>query len=154
MTQSTSSATPASATHLVCGHCDAVVRIPTERLEQGPKCPKCQHALFEGQPLELKTASFDRHLSRNDLPLVVDFWAPWCGPCRAMAPAFEAAAQRLEPKVRFLKVNTDEVPELAGRFSIRGIPTVVVFKQGKEVARQSGAMGSQQLQQWLSQAVA
>ncbi|HKQ82025.1 MAG TPA: thioredoxin TrxC [Steroidobacteraceae bacterium] len=137
-----------------CTQCAAVVRVPADRISDGPKCPQCHHALFEGHPAEVDAGAFERQLERSELPLVVDFWAPWCGPCRAMAPAFEAAAQRLEPKVRFLKVNTDEVPELAGRFSIRGIPTVVVFKQGKEVARQSGAMGSQQLQQWLSQAVA
>lgn len=149
MTQSTSSATPASATHLVCGHCDAVVRIPTERLEQGPKCPKCQHALFEGQPLELKTASFDRHLSRNDLPLVVDFWAPWCGPCRMMAPHFEEATRRLQTKARFAKVNSDEEPSLSARFGIRGIPTLIAFKQGREIARQSGAMELGGLLRWL-----
>lgn len=137
-----------------CTQCAAVVRVPAERLNDRPRCPQCHHALFEGHPSEVDASAFQRQLERSELPLVVDFWAPWCGPCRMMAPAFATAAQQLEPNVRFLKVNTDEVPELAGRYSIRGIPTVVVFKQGKEIARQSGAMSAQQLQQWLSRAVA
>jgi thioredoxin 2 len=142
----TSAGTPL---HLVCGHCDSVVRIPTERLDQRPKCPKCQHALFEGQPLELKTASFDRHLSRSGLPLVVDFWAPWCGPCRMMAPHFEEATRRLQTKARFAKVNSDAEPSLSARFGIRGIPTLIAFKQGREIARQSGALELGGLLRWL-----
>jgi thioredoxin 2 len=137
-----------------CAHCTAVVRVPSERLDEQPRCPRCHHRLFEGHPLEVDGAGFERQLQRSELPLVVDFWAPWCGPCRAMAPVFAAAAQRHEPRMRFLKVNTDDVPELATRYSIRGIPTLVVFKGGKEIARQSGAMNESQLEQWLARALA
>jgi len=139
----------ANSLNLVCGHCDSVVRIPADRLAQGPKCPKCQHALLDGQPLELKTASYDRHLTRSDLPVVVDFWAPWCGPCRMMAPHYEEATRRLQNKARFAKVNSDEEPQLSARYGIRGIPTLIVFKQGAEVARQSGAMELAGLMRWL-----
>jgi thioredoxin 2 len=135
--------------HLVCGHCDAVVRVPADRLEQGPKCPKCQHALFEGRPLELNTASFEKHLTRSDLPVIVDFWAPWCGPCRMMAPHFEEASRRLQTRARFVKVNSDEEPALSSRFGIRGIPTLIAFKHGREIARQSGAMELAGLLRWL-----
>ena len=137
-----------------CTRCAAVVRIPKDRLGDGPRCPQCHTAFFGGHPLEVDASTFQRQLERSELPLVVDFWAPWCGPCRMMAPAFEAAAHKWEPRVRFLKVTTDEVPELASRFGIRGIPTLLVFKQGKEAARQSGAMNGQQLDQWLTRSVA
>lgn len=148
MNQSTDTSS-ATGIHLVCGHCDSVVRIPAERLGQGPKCPKCHHALFEGHPLELTTAAFDRHLSRSDLPLIVDFWAPWCGPCRMMAPHFEEASRRLQTKARFAKVNSDDEPSLSARFGIRGIPTLIAFKQGREIARQSGAMDLGGLLRWV-----
>ena len=139
--------------HVVCGHCDSVVRVPADRLSAGPRCPKCHHALFEGHPLELKTASFDQHLNRSGLPLVVDFWAPWCGPCRMMAPHFEAAARQLETQVRLAKVNSDEEPALSARFGIRGIPTLIAFKGGREIARQSGAMDAGTLLRWLNSAI-
>jgi thioredoxin 2 len=136
--------------HIVCGHCDSVVRVTADRLGAAPRCPKCHNELFDGHPLTLRTASFDKHRTRNDLPLVVDFWAPWCGPCNAMAPAYETASQRLHTKARFAKINSDEEPALSSRFNIRGIPTLLVFKGGNEVARQSGAMDVTRLMQWLN----
>jgi len=136
-------------THIVCGHCDSVVRVPGDRLSQAPRCPKCHNALLEGHPLALRTANFDQHVTRNDLPVVVDFWAPWCGPCLSMAPNYEEASRRLQTQVRFAKVNSDEEPALSARFGIRGIPTLIAFRRGKEVARQSGAMDLGTLLQWL-----
>jgi thioredoxin 2 len=135
--------------HLVCGHCDSVVRLPSDRRDDAPRCPKCHNALFEGKPVNLTEASFDRHVGRNDLPVVVDFWAPWCGPCVAMAAHFEAAARALERKIRFAKLNTQDEPGPANRFNIRGIPTMIVFRGGQEIARQAGAMDSDRLTRWL-----
>jgi thioredoxin 2 len=139
--------------HVVCGHCDSVVRLPSERLGAAPRCPKCHFALFEAKPITLNAGNFDQHVARNDLPLVVDFWAPWCGPCIAMAPFYEATARELEPKLRFAKLNTEDEPAPATRFNIRSIPTLIVFRGGKEIARHSGAMDSSQLKRWLNSAV-
>ena len=135
--------------HVVCGQCDSVVGLPSDRLGDAPHCPKCHAALFAGKPIELTAANFDKHISRTDLPLVVDFWAPWCGPCVAMAPHFDKVAHELEPKMRFAKLNTQDEPAPAGRFNIRSIPTMIVFRGGKELARQSGAMDSGRLAHWL-----
>jgi thioredoxin 2 len=138
---------------IVCGHCDSVVRVPADRVKEAPRCAKCHNALFEGHPITLRTANFDKHATRGDIPLVVDFWAPWCGPCRAMAPAFEEAAKRLEPKARLAKVNSDEEPVLSTRFNIRSIPTLLVLRRGQEIARQSGAMDLATLMRWVSSAI-
>jgi len=135
--------------HVVCGHCDSVVRLPADRLSESPRCPKCHSTLFQGTPITLTSANFDKHVSRGDLPLVVDFWAPWCGPCLAMAPFFEKAARQLEPKLRFAKLDTEEHPAPAARFNIRSIPTMIVFRGGREIGRHSGAMDAATLARWL-----
>ncbi len=137
------------AVHVVCPHCDAVNRVPPERMGEEAKCGKCRAPLFAGAPLALDEGRFAKHLGRGDLPLVVDFWAPWCAPCRAMAPAFEAVARRIEPQARLIKVNTEEAQALAGRYGIRSIPTLVVFRGGREVARTSGAMDAAALESWI-----
>jgi thioredoxin 2 len=134
---------------VVCPGCHSANRLPSARLGDGPRCGKCKQPLFTGEPIQLTDQSFDRHLKRSDIPLVTDFWAAWCGPCKMMAPFFEQAAAQLEPRVRLVKVNTDENPMLAQRYRINSIPTTVVFKGGREVARQPGAMNMQQLLQWI-----
>ena len=139
----------ADSLHVVCPACHAVNRVPAGRLGDAGICGKCQAPLFAGQPVELDEAGFDRHVSRSDLPLVVDFWAPWCGPCRMMAPAFAEAAQRLEPRYRLVKVNTEATKNLAARFNIRSIPTIAIFRGGREIARQAGAMDVAGIQRWV-----
>ena len=134
---------------VVCPRCDAANRIPAERLADGGTCGKCKAPLFAGEPLELNAANFDTHLARSDIPLLVDFWAPWCGPCRSMAPAFAAAAKQLEPEFRLAKVNTEDEQQLAARFGIRSIPTLALFRSGREVARQAGAMDASTLMRWV-----
>jgi len=137
------------ALHIVCPQCDAVNRLAAERLLDAPVCGKCAQALFNGRPLDVDSARFSKHVARNDIPVLVDFWAEWCGPCKMMAPHYAQAAQRLEPKVRLLKVDTERSQDLSAQFNIRSIPTLALFRGGREVARQAGAMDAGRLVAWV-----
>jgi thioredoxin 2 len=136
--------------HVVCPACLAVNRLPAQKLAEGPGCGRCHEPLFTGHPIPLNQGSFKRHVERNDIPIVVDFWAPWCGPCKAMAPEFERAAQELEPAVRLAKLDTQAEPGLGNEYGIRGIPTIVLFERGAEVARRSGAIGAAEIVRWVT----
>ena len=134
---------------VVCPQCSTANRVSRARLADGPVCGKCKAPLFDGHPVVLDEQSFDRHIGSSDIPVVVDFWAQWCGPCRMMAPHFERAARELEPHVRLAKLDTEAAQSIAARYGIRSIPTLIIFKHGREIARQSGAMDSASLARWV-----
>lgn len=136
--------------HLVCPACFAINRVPEEKLGQRPKCGKCHAPLLTAAPVELTQANFARFLENDELPVVVDFWAPWCGPCKMFAPVYAQAAASLSTRARFVKVNTEAEPQLAARYHIRSIPTIALFDKGREVDRVSGAMNLAQLTQWIT----
>ena len=136
--------------HVVCPHCSSLNRVPDDKPAQSANCGRCHQRLFTGAPVDVTAAELERHLRSNDIPLVVDFWAPWCGPCRSMAPAYAQAAAELEPGVRLLKLNTDAEPAAAEQFVIRGIPTLMLFRKGQRLAQISGAMDTRALLRWVA----
>ena len=137
--------------HIACTHCGATNRVPDERPTEDPVCGRCGRALLDGTPVELTDANFEAVTSRTELPVVVDFWASWCGPCRMMAPQFERAARELKGRVLFAKVDSDANPQTSARFAIRSIPTMVRLDRGRETKRMSGALQAPQIVGWLAQ---
>lgn len=137
--------------HIVCPHCNKVNRVPAAQLEAGGNCGACKEPLWPEAVLELTEQSFAAQTGRSDLPVLVDFWASWCGPCKVMAPEFEQASRDWHGKVRFAKLDTEQHPGPAGQFGIRSIPTLILYRHGREAARQSGAMNKGQINQWLKQ---
>ena len=133
----------------LCASCSTANRVPAQRLGHDPKCGRCGAPLLDGKPVSLDEARFDSFIGRNELPVLVDFWADWCGPCHAMAPAFERAADELKTRVRFAKLNTEDAQRVAARFGIRSIPTLILFRGGREVARVSGAMDARSIASWV-----
>ncbi|MDR3469728.1 MAG: thioredoxin TrxC [Xanthobacteraceae bacterium] len=135
---------------LVCGHCGRTNRLPAARAAADARCGACHQALFTGHPIEVDEAGFERLVANSDVPLLVDVWAPWCGPCRAMAPMFERAARELEPDIRLLKLNADTAPAVSARFGINAIPTLLLIRGGSEIARSAGAMDAQRIVAWTA----
>lgn len=133
---------------VACPHCQALNRVPAARLGDAPTCGRCHQALFTGRPLTLDDAGLAVHGQRSQLPLLIDFWAPWCGPCLSMAPQFEQAAALLEPRLRLAKIDTEAHPALGQRFAVRSIPTLILLAGGNEIARQSGAIGTSDIVAW------
>jgi thioredoxin 2 len=138
---------------VACPQCQSVVRVPASRAGEHPKCPRCKAEILSGEPVALNNASFAAHVERGTLPVLVDFWAPWCGPCRMMAPVLDRTAAQRVTTLRVGKVNTDEQQDLAERFGIRSIPTLILFRGGREIARQSGAVDAGTLSRWLDSAL-
>jgi thioredoxin 2 len=144
-----------SASHqVVCAHCGKINRLPAERTATNARCGSCHRPIFSGQPIEVDEEAFGRHVAHSDIPVLVDVWAPWCGPCRSMAPMFERAAQELEPRVRLLKLNADNAPSVSSRFGISGIPTLLLMRNGREIARSSGAMDTRNIVAWTTAGLA
>ncbi|QWG16356.1 thioredoxin TrxC [Bradyrhizobium sediminis] len=138
-----------SASHqVVCGHCGKINRLPAERTATDARCGSCHQPIFSGHPIEVDEEAFGRHVASSDIPVLVDVWAPWCGPCRSMAPMFERAAQELEPRVRLLKLNSDNAPSVSSRLGISGIPTLLLMHKGREIARSAGAMDTKRIVAW------
>ena len=138
------------STHVVCPSCLTKNRVPDDKLAAGGTCGKCGKPLFMHRPIELTSANFNKIIGHNELPVMVDFWAPWCGPCKMMAPVFEQAAQQLEPNMLLGKLNTEQEQMIAARFGIRSIPTIAIFKGGRVVAQQAGAMDMRTLTSWAN----
>ncbi len=133
---------------IVCGHCGRINRLPAERAPEGARCGACRQPIFTGKAIEVTEEGFGRHVANSNIPVLVDVWAPWCGPCRAMAPMYERAARELEPRVRLLKLNSDSAPALSSRLDITGIPTLLLMRGGREIARQAGAMDARSIIAW------
>jgi len=137
-------------THIVCPYCNGTNRIPADKIPEDAKCGRCKKSILDTTPIELTNENISQHLEKNDIPVVIDFWAPWCGPCKMMGPNFEQASRNFKAKVRFAKINTEDQQSLGGFYNIRSIPTLVLFKSGKEIDRVSGALDANQLSQWIN----
>lgn len=140
-----------TSVQIVCPHCHRTNRVPAERLEQKPVCGACKQPLFGAGPVDLNAEALLKHIQNSDIPVVVDCWAAWCGPCRMMAPEFHKAADAMDTQVQFLKLDTEQNQALAGRLNIRSIPCLILYRDGREIARQAGAMSAAQIQGWIRQ---